>query len=38
LKLVEETPGAAALIARMPAEKVEVHESKRFGDYAQPAQ
>jgi thiamine biosynthesis lipoprotein len=34
LRLVEETPGAAALIVRMPAGKVEVHESKRVGDYA----
>jgi thiamine biosynthesis lipoprotein len=35
LALIDETPGAAALIVRAPDDKVEVHESRRFADIRQ---
>jgi thiamine biosynthesis lipoprotein len=33
LKLIDETPGAAAIVVRAPQGKVESFESKRLGDY-----
>ena len=37
LKLVEETPGAAARIVRKPGEKIEVVESKRWRQFLAPS-
>ena len=33
LKLIDETPGAAAIVVRAPQGKVESFESKRLGDF-----
>lgn len=33
LSLVEETPGAAAIVVRRPDGEVEIHESSRLGEY-----